>query len=104
MFTMIYDGVKPKVAALLRLLGNLIIIITYLVLIIPSYKYCHFVAFQKTATLRLSYFWVFLPFVYFLIAVIGYTLPEVREDITILLGKKKDSAVHEHSVLKEASR
>jgi TRAP-type C4-dicarboxylate transport system permease small subunit len=101
MFTMVYDEVKPKMAAFLRLLGNLIIVITFCMLIIPSYKYCHFVAFQKTATLRLSYYWIFLPFVYFIIAVIGYSIPEVLEDIRILRGKQKDSIVHEQSILKE---
>jgi TRAP-type C4-dicarboxylate transport system permease small subunit len=101
-FTLIYDRVEPKTAALLRLLGNIIIVITLGVLIIPSYNYCNFVAFQKTATLRLSYFWIFFPFLYFLISVIGYTIPEINEDILILKNKKDDSEDRKNSIIKEA--
>ena len=93
-FTMIYDALKPKGAAFTRLLGNLIIIATFIPLIVPSFNYAIFLKFQKTPVFRINYAWVFRPFVYFVVAIIGYSLPEILEDIRILRGKLADSSDH----------
>jgi len=93
-FTMIYDKLKPRNAALFRMIGNLIIAATFLFLIIPSYKYSFFVAFQKTGVLRVSYTFIFLPFVYFICAIIGYTIVDILEDVKIISGKLEDSKDH----------
>jgi TRAP-type C4-dicarboxylate transport system permease small subunit len=100
-FTLLYENCSPKVAAVLRLIGNLIIVITFALIIYPSYKYCGFVAFQKTPTLRISYYWVFFPFVYFLISTILYTIPELIEDFKILSNKLMDSKDHQLTILEE---
>lgn len=103
-FTLLYDHCSPKTAALLRLIGDVIIIITFSIIIIPSYNYCHFVAFQKTPTLRISYFWVFLPFVYFVISTILYLIPEIIEDIKVLRGKLEDSKDHRLTFIEEVEQ
>lgn len=100
-FTLLYESCSPKVAALLRLIGNLIIVITFAVIIVPSYNYCSFVAFQKTPTLRISYYWVFFPFLYFLISTIIYTIPELIEDVKIITNKLFDSKDHQLTILEE---
>ena len=93
-FTMIYDAVPPKVGALLRLLGNLLIIVGLAILILPSYRYLHFVAFQKTAVFRIPLSFIYCPFVYFLCAIIGYTIIDVLADIRFLTGKTPASEAH----------
>jgi TRAP-type C4-dicarboxylate transport system permease small subunit len=103
-FTLLYENCSPKVAALLRLIGNLIIVITFTLIIIPSYKYCDFVAFQKTATLRISYYWIFFPFVYFLISTVFYTIPELIEDVKVLFNKIIDSKDHHLTILEEVEK
>lgn len=90
-FTMLYELYPPKVAAWTRLAGNILIVGTFAVLVIPSVNYAFFVNFQKTSTLRINYFWVFIPFSYFLLSIIGYTLEPIREDWKIITGKLKDS-------------
>lgn len=100
-FTLLYDHCSAKVASILRLIGNLIIVFTFSIIIIPSYKYCEFVSFQKTATLRISYFWVFLPFVYFVISTIFYTFPEIKEDFKVITGKIDDSNDHKKTIISE---
>lgn len=93
-FTMVYDKLKPRPAALSRLSGNAIIVLTFLMLIIPSWKYAFFLYFQKTAVLRINYTYIFLPFVYLAISVIVYTIEEMIEDIKVLRGKLADSRDH----------
>ncbi|MCK9330453.1 MAG: TRAP transporter small permease [Sphaerochaetaceae bacterium] len=93
-FTMLYDIYKPKVAALLRLLGNVIIIATFICLVIPSVKFSIFQNFQKTAVLRISLTWVFLPFAYFLCSVIGYSIEPCVEDVKVLMGIIPDAQEH----------
>ena len=97
-FTMIYDRCPPKPAALLRLLGNTIIAATFLILIVPSYKYAFFLGFQKTAVFRISFTFMFISFVYFLCSIVWYTLGEIVEDIQVLRGVIHDSADHANSL------
>jgi len=73
-FTMLYDMYSPKVAAAARLAGNIIIILTFAALFIPSINFSLFQGFQRTAVLRVSLTWVFIPFAYFLLSVIGYRI------------------------------
>lgn len=91
-FTMLYELYPPKVAAWTRLIGNVLIVATFAVLIIPSVQYAFFVNFQKTSTLRINYFWIFIPFSYFLASIIGYTIAPIVEDWKVITGKLTDSA------------
>jgi len=93
-FTMVYDLLKPRAAAMTRLIGDLIIVVTFAVLIIPSWKYSFFLHFQKTAVFRINYTYIFLPFVYFIVTIICYTIAEIVEDINVLRGKLADSKDH----------
>ena len=100
LFTLVYDNLKPKFAAASRLAGSLIIMVTFILLLKPSYNYCQFLAFQRMAMIKISYYWVFLPFVYFVFSVIVYTIPYIVEDIQIITGKIEDSEDRKHSILK----
>lgn len=93
-FTMLYDSYSPKVASAMRLLGNLIIIITFALLVISSAKFAFFQNFQKTAVLRVSLTFVFLPFSYFLLSIIGYSIKPCIEDVKVLMGKLDDAQDH----------
>jgi TRAP-type C4-dicarboxylate transport system permease small subunit len=93
-FTMIYDRLPPAPAAFIRMAGNIIITLTFASLVFASYKYSFFTGFQKTAVFRISLTFIFLPFVYFLCSIIGYTLSEIVEDIKVISGKITDSRDH----------
>ena len=93
-FTMLYDSYGPKVAAGARLLGNIIIIVTFALLLVPSFKFSIFQGFQKTAVLRVSLTFVFLPFCYFLLSIIGYSIKPCIEDVKVLMEKMSDSEDH----------
>jgi TRAP-type C4-dicarboxylate transport system permease small subunit len=94
-FTMIYDRLSPVPAAVLRMLGNIIIVVTFASLVFASYNYSFFISFQKTAVFRISYVFIFMPFVYFLCSIIGYTLSEIIEDIKVISGRTADSNDHQ---------
>jgi len=91
---MLYEAYSPKVAAWARLAGNLLIVGTFILMIIPSFKYAFFLGFQKTPVLRVSYTWIFLPFTYFLASIIGYTIAPIIEDWKVIRGTLADS--HDH--------
>ena len=93
-FTMVYDKLKPRPAALSRLVGNAIVALAFLMLIIPSWKYSFFLFFQKTAVLRINYTYIFIPFVYMAVSVIVYSIVEILEDIAVLRGTLTDSKDH----------
>ena len=93
-FTMIYDRLKPRPAALFRLLGNIIIVGTFTSLIYASFKFSFFIAFQKTPVFRISFTYFYLPFVYFLCSISVYTITEIIEDIKVLRGLISDSPDH----------
>lgn len=95
-FTLIYNRLKPRPAAWSRLVGNSIILATFLILIVPSLKYSLSLHRLKTATLGINYSYLFLPFVYLILSVIGYTIVEVIEDSKVLRGNLDDSADHVH--------
>lgn len=98
-FTMIYDKLQPRPAALLRMLGNIIIAGAFLSLVYASYTYSLFIGFQKTAVFRISYTLVFMPFVYFLCSISIYTMLEIIEDIRVLAGSISDSNDHRKTEL-----
>jgi TRAP-type C4-dicarboxylate transport system permease small subunit len=93
-FTMIYDRLPPIPAAVIRMIGNSIIAGTFACLVSAAYRYSFFVGFQKTAVFRISYTVIFMPFVYFLCSIIGYTISEIIEDIKVITGRIPDSVDH----------
>lgn len=93
-FTLLYEKFGPRMAAAARLAGNIIIVVTFAVLIVPSINYAFFLKFQKTPVFRISYAWIFLPFAYLMASVVGYTIPELVEDARVLSGALPDSEDH----------
>jgi TRAP-type C4-dicarboxylate transport system permease small subunit len=93
-FTMIYDRLAPVPAAVIRMMGNIIIAATFASLIYATFKYSLFLGFQKTAVFRISYTFIFMPFAYFLCSIIGYTITEIIEDIKVIKGSIPDSEEH----------
>jgi TRAP-type C4-dicarboxylate transport system permease small subunit len=84
-FTLIYDMLSGKKAAVLRLLGNLIILFAFVALFIPSVEYVKFMDFQSTSVFKIKLSWIFSAFIYFIISIVGYTLSEIVTDVRILL-------------------
>ena len=93
-FSLIYDKLKPRPAAVFRMLGNIIIVVVFLSLVFASLKFSLFIGYQKTAVFRIPLTYVYLPFVYFLCSISAYTFTEIIEDIKVLRGLIPDSVEH----------
>ena len=93
-FTLIYDKLKPRPAAVFRMLGNIIIVGIFLSLVYASLKFSFFVGFQKTPVFRISFTYIYLPFVYFLLSISAYTVTEIIEDVKVIRGLIPDSVDH----------
>jgi TRAP-type C4-dicarboxylate transport system permease small subunit len=91
---MIYDRLSPRPAACIRLLGNILIAVTFASLVIASYKYAIMMNFQKSPVFRIPNSIIYFPFVYFLLSIIGYTLTEILEDVSVIRGSIPDSRDH----------
>ncbi len=86
-FTLIYDALPEKWAALTRLLGNVIILVAFVCLVKPSIEYVKFMDFQSTSVFKIHLSWIFSVFVYFVISMIAYTGAEIYTDVRRLSGK-----------------
>ncbi|MFA6008246.1 MAG: TRAP transporter small permease subunit, partial [Candidatus Shapirobacteria bacterium] len=93
-FSLVYSKLKPKPAAFSRLAGDLIIMAIFIILLIPSLRYSLSLHLLKTTSLKINYTYIFLPFIYLVLSVIGYTIVEMIEDFKVLRGSLADSAAH----------
>jgi TRAP-type C4-dicarboxylate transport system permease small subunit len=98
-FTMIYDQLPPRRAAIVRMLGDIIVIVTFASLVIASFNYALFIGYHKTPVFRIPYTILFMPFVYFLCSIIGYTAVEILEDLRVIKGVLSDSEDHRNAEL-----
>jgi TRAP-type C4-dicarboxylate transport system permease small subunit len=103
-FTMIYDRLDAKPAAVFRMIGNSIIVLTFLILVPASWNQALYESFEKTADLRIPYTVMFLPFVYFLLSAACYSASEIIEDIKVLKGSIPDSEDHRKALAAQSPK
>ena len=71
MFTMVYDSVSPLIQLWMRIVGNIMLISSFIIGLVPSWKYVNFMNYKKSNVLKIPMDIVFLPFVIFLAFMIG---------------------------------
>ncbi len=80
MFTMVYDSVSPLTQLWMRIVGNIMLVTSFAIGLIPSWKYVNFMNYKKSNVLKIPMDIVFLPFVIFLAFMIGrFTIDLVRD-------------------------
>ena len=84
-FTLIYEKSSNRVQLIMRLVGNLMVVISFIIALYPSYKYISFMGFKKTNVLKIPMDIAFSPFLLFLLIVIYRFSIRIIEDITILI-------------------
>ena len=87
-FTLLYDTLGVKGKALLSMLGNLLIAVTFAAATIPSLNYVWGLQAraQVTSILKISKTLAFFPFVIFLVFILGYALMDIYASIQVLRG------------------
>jgi TRAP-type C4-dicarboxylate transport system permease small subunit len=69
-FSMLYDAVKPRSQALMRVAGDALMLFAFLIALVPSWKYVSFMAYKKSDVLLIPMNIVFFPFMVFLVDMI----------------------------------
>lgn len=80
-FTMIYDMVSPLKQIWMRIIGNSLLVISFLIGLIPSWKYVLFMGYKKSNVLKIPMDIAFFPFVLFLVFMIGRYSIDVFHDV-----------------------
>ena len=80
-FTMIYDVVSPLTQIWMRIVGNSLLVISFLIGFIPSFNYVLFMGYKKSNVLKIPMDIAFSPFVIFLAFMIGRYAIDVFRDI-----------------------
>lgn len=83
-FSVIYDIVPAKVQWLFRLLGNLVILVTFAILLPYAYDYVAFMQIKKSPVLKVPFSIAFFPFVIFVALTILHTLVKIYRDIELV--------------------
>jgi len=76
---MIYDAVRPKSQLYMRLVGNILLFISFSIALYPSYEYVVFMGFKKSNVLQIPMDIAFSPFLVFL----AFMLGRIGQDILI---------------------
>lgn len=80
-FTMLYDAAKPKTQRAMRIAGNLLLLVSFVIIFVPSWNYIQFMAYKKSDALRIPMNWAFFPFIVFLADMIVRLFVEIIKDI-----------------------
>ncbi|MFV0379555.1 MAG: TRAP transporter small permease [Anaerorhabdus sp.] len=87
-FTMVTDALPEKLSSIFKIAGNIIIVITFIMMIPASIDLVSQVAKQYTPVFKWSLKPVFVPLVYFFISIAEYSVEEIIEDFKVLKGGK----------------
>ena len=70
-FTLIYDDASSKVKFWMRIIGNLMLLISFIIAFIPTCNWVNFMSFKKSNVLKVPMNIVFFPYVIFMIIMMG---------------------------------
>ena len=80
-FTLIYDNAVPKVKYWMRIIGNLMLLISFIIAFVPTYNWVHFMSFKKSNVLKVPMNIVFFPYIIFMLIMMGRIVYNLYIDI-----------------------
>lgn len=66
-FSVLYDSLSPRIQCILRIIGNSLLLLGFILAIIPSYSFINFMKIRSTFILKIPFFLVYMPFMVFII-------------------------------------
>ncbi len=91
-FTVIYDAMGARAKAVLDIVSKVLMLIILGILIAPSWETVLFYGIRKTSMLKMSFTWLYMPYMYFLIVTVYYLLNNLAGDIRRLMRAFKPAA------------
>lgn len=83
-FTLIYDHMSPGKQLIIRLTGNLLMLISFIMGFYPAYDYIMFLAYQKSTVLFIPYNIAYFPYLVFMAGIIIRLILDIIADIRII--------------------
>ena len=84
-FDMVYDSVKPLGQTIMRIIGDTLVVVSFIIALYPSYKYIDFMGFKHSDAMYLPMNWVYAPYMVFMVLVIGRFGQRLVKDVSTLV-------------------
>ncbi|HPB61870.1 MAG TPA: TRAP transporter small permease subunit, partial [Rectinema sp.] len=82
-FTMLYDAAKPKTKRIMRIVGNALLLVAFLIILVPSWDYVQFMRYKKSDALGIPMNIAYFPFVVYLVDMIIRLTIDIAKDFSI---------------------
>lgn len=83
-FDIVYDRTGPRGQLIMRIIGNLLVVSSFIIALYPSYKYIRFMGFKHSDAMYLPMDWVYAPYMVFMAIVIGRFSVQLFKDFKVL--------------------
>jgi len=93
-FTLIYDHLSPMKQLIIRLIGNSLICVSFIIGFYPTWDYIMFLAYDKSTVFRIPYHIVYFPFLIFLFGIIVRLILDIIADLRIVKHPEKQEGVN----------
>lgn len=80
-FSIIYDMVKPRGQAVMRIAGNALVASAFSISLYPSFKYVRFMSFKKSDVLLVPMNLIYSVYLLFLVIMVGRLIVEIVGDV-----------------------
>lgn len=93
-FTILYDHVSPTWQAVMRLVGDLFVLVLFALLLPQAVKNLQFMKVRKSSILKLPFNWVFSPFLVFMgLTILHSAINFINDILALRKGRKEERAV-----------
>ena len=82
-FTMLYDAANPKTKRIMRIVGNAMLLVAFLIILVPSWDYVQFMRYKKSDALGIPMNIAYFPFVVYLVDMIIRLTIDIAKDFSI---------------------
>jgi TRAP-type C4-dicarboxylate transport system permease small subunit len=90
-FTVIYDSIGPRGKAVNDVLFKLILVVLLLFVVAPAWDIINFWGMRRTSMLKLSFKWIYMPYMFFIIFTIYHLIDNLVRDIKKMIDVFKTS-------------
>lgn len=80
-FGMVYDLLKPRGKARMRIAGSLLLLVAFAIAVKPCWEYVQAMGYRKSDVLKIPINWAYFPFVVFLVDMIVRLALDIRRDV-----------------------
>jgi len=84
-FDLVYEALKPRAQTIMRVVGDVLVVSSFVIALYPSYKYIAFMGFKHSDAIGLPMDWVYSPYMVFMVIVIGRFGRRLVRDILSLI-------------------